>query len=215
MSKSDQNLAQQGETENLPKNVSFSEALAESGETVEELTGGKQKKTRAAKVKNDGEAPEIKTPRVRIAPGSKPSQVLAQHIGEGESLHAAMILEVGDKAGEENTKAISAKIDNLAKKIGEKAVNVLRNRNNPANLQVYTRIGIEKLVAAGTMTSKDLTDHYHTGAGGKSYTIGTARAQGNQLMTLLPALKIANATAKGTLEVNPNSAILAELYPKK
>lgn len=193
-------------------NVTLAEALAESGETIEELTGGKPaKKTRATKVKNDGEAPEVKTPRPRIIPGSTPSQVLAQHIGDAEKLNAACVLEVGDEPSDANTAQVGGMMDKLAKKIGEKFVNLLRGRDDVQNLQVYTRIGIEKLVKDGTMTSKGLTDHYHSGAGGKNYSIGTARAQCNQLMTLLPASKIAIETSKGTLEINPNSAILASL----
>lgn len=195
-------------------NVTLAEALAETGETLEELTGGKTTKAtkRASKVKNDGDAPTTPaTPRPRIIPGSTPSQVLAQHINDTEKLNAACVLEIGDEPSDANTAQLGGIMDKLAKKIGEKAVNLLRGRDNMASLQVYTRIGIEKLVANGTMTSKDLVDHYHSGAAGKSYSIGTARAQGNQLMTLLPAMKIANETSKGTLEVNPKSAILASL----
>lgn len=195
-------------------NVTLQEALAESGQTLEELTApttSKGRKTRAAKATNDGEAPGTPTPRPRIIPGSTPSQVLAQHINDGEKLNAICVLEVGDQPSDANTTQVAGIMDNLAKKIGEKAVNLLRSRDNLANLQVYTRIGIEKLMKDGTMTSKALTDHYHSGAGGKNYSIGTARAQCNQLMTLLPAMKIATETSKGNLEVNQNSAILATL----
>lgn len=225
-SRSDEVLAQQLEEVGInpdadtstvtggPKtSVTLAEALAESGQTLEELTATTPKggKKRAAKVTNDGEAPTTATPRPRIIPGSTPSQVLAQHINDTEKLNAACVLEIGDDASDDNTKINAGIMDRLAKKIGEKAVNLLRNRDNIANLQVYTRIGIEKLVKGGTMTSKDLTDHYHSGAAGKPYSIGTARAQCNQLMTLLPAMKIATETTKGTLEVNPKSAILATL----
>lgn len=215
-SRSDEVLANElagatGTGEELPKRTTLAEEMARTGETIEDLTGGKKTTKRASKVKNDGEAPTTTTPRPRIIPGSTPSQVLAQHINDTEKLNAACVLEVGDEPSDANTVAVGGMMDKLAKKIGEKAVNMLRNRENIGNLQVYTRIGIERLVKAGTMTSKDLTDHYHSGAGGKTYSIGTARAQCNQLMTLLPAFKIATETSKGTLEINPKSAILASL----
>lgn len=189
------------------QNVSFAEALRESGQTVEEIkASGDGKKTRAKKEKNDGEAPKVLTPRVKIAPGSTPSQVLAQHITDAEQLHAAAQLEVGDAATAENWAGVAGRIDALAKKIGEKAVNMLRNRKNPSAWQVYTKVGMEMLLENGTMTSAELTRHYNS----TKYTIGTARAQCNQIMTLLPALRVANVTSKGTLEVNENSTIVRD-----
>lgn len=186
--------------------VTFAEALAESGQTVAELTGEQKKVSKRAAKKNDGEAPTVTTPRVRIAPGSTPSQVLAQHINDEAALHAASVLEVGDKPSADNFASVAGVIDKLAKKVGEKAVNVIRNRMTPQGFQVYTKIGMEQLLKTGTMSSLDLTKHLNE----TKYTIGTARAQSNQIMTLFPALKIATVSSKGQLTVNENSTIVRD-----
>lgn len=213
-SKSDEVLAQQLEqvTGTPPKkNVTFAEAQAEAA-ALDALEGQKPttEAKRAAKTvtkKVDADGNEIiKTPRPKIAPGSAPSAVLAAHITDEALLHTACVLSKGDTADAAQAKTVMGVIDKLAKKVAEKAVNLIRHRSNPSSIQVYTRIGMDMLLRDGVITSKGLVDKLQA----TKYTIGTARSQANQIMLLFPALQVATATEKGTIALNKDSVIVRD-----
>lgn len=149
-------------------------------------------------------APKTRAPRVSRAAGAKPSQVLAATMSDEALLKAAMLL-TGDEESEDNVKALNDTIDSLAKKVGDKAVNLLRYASEPRKLQNYTRLGLELLVRDGEVTSKSLTDHLKAA----KYTEGTARSQANQIMSLFPALKVAARSGK-TLTLNSESTLLGQ-----
>lgn len=142
-----------------------------------------------------------RAPRVSRAAGAKSSSVLGSVMTEDALLKAACLVE-GDTESPETTDALKTTVDGLAKKVGDKAVNLLRYQNEPKKLQNYTRVGLEYLLSNGSASSKDLTELLQK----RGYTIGTARSQANQLMSLLPALKVADKMGRG-LTVNSQSLI--------
>ena len=153
-------------------------------------------------------------PRVKIAPGSTPSQVLQAHMTDEKQLYGACVLDKadGDNPTKHTFNALAKRIDGLAKKVGEKAVNMIRNRSNPGGVQVYTRIALDHLIEQGKMTSASLRGVYAgRSAYGGPYKTGTQSAQANQIMQLFPALGIAERSEdKSTLTLNKGSAIVAD-----
>lgn len=202
-SKSDEVLAAQLEGAGVKQNVTFAEAVAEAKANSADGTDGTTPaaKTKAKKEKAEGDAPAA--PRIKVAPGSTPAQVLAAHLGSKEAVNDACRLVVGDKATDAQAESVGGVINKLAKKVAEKAVNLLRHKSSPDNVQVYTRIAMEKLVKDGELTSKGLVEHYL----GRKYKDGTARAQANQIMQLFPALKVADKTGS-TMTLNDDSVIV-------
>jgi hypothetical protein len=164
-------------------------------------TSGKPKPKRGADVKADATE---KVARPRIPAGSKPSEVLALHITEPSALYEACKLTKNDEPSKSAFNAFAKTIDGLAKKVGEKAVNLIRHQSSPDNVQVYTRIGLDHLLDQGTMTSASLRGVYSA-----KYKPGTCSAQSNQIMQLFPALGIASREDKSTLKLNRDSSIVA------
>ena len=211
---SDQVLAQQLAEQNSNTTNLAPAAMIDAGKSGTEDAANEEKpksgRGRPAGSKNkeiDPNAPpKVTTPRVRVPAGSKPSVVLALHVPDVEERHRAMRLTRDDAIGEETSLVTAGIIDKLAKKVGEKAVNLLRHRGQPEKVQVYTQIGLDLLIAEGVLTSKALTERFAV-----KYKDGTCRAQGNQLMQLLPALQIVKpGSVKGTLVPNKRSLILAD-----
>lgn len=144
-----------------------------------------------------------RAPRSSVS-GMKPSAAIEKVLGE-EGLARAAMLVTGEQESPEITQQLKDTVDSLAKKVGDKAVNLLRYAGQPNKLQGYTRLGIEHLINAGDANSRSLTDHLQA----QGYTIGTARSQANQLMSLLPALGIATRSGK-QLTLNKDSGLLKE-----
>lgn len=134
----------------------------------------------------------------------RPSELVSKGF-TAEQLQKAAMLVVGDTASSSTVDTLFDRIDKLAKKVGEKAANLVRNRCNPARIQGYTRDGLNLLIDKGEVTSKDL----FAGFMGK-YKEGTARSQANQLMSLFPALGIAERIGRSGLKLNPDSLIVAD-----
>lgn len=89
------------------------------------------------------------------------------------------------------------KFEGLAKKVREKVNNIAHNLTTGAKLSNYTVIGLKALFDQGTVTSKELLETMR-----ERYSEGTARAQSNQIMNVLPAMKIAIKEGS-TLKLNP------------
>lgn len=124
-----------------------------------------------------------------------------------EELRKVACLLTTDDADAIDPTPLLEKIDSLAKKVGDKALNLLRFNatGDKTKLQVYTRLGLDELVKRGSITSKELTAHYQ----GVKYSEGTARSQANQLMSLLPAMGVADVSGR-TLTLRSDSAIAAK-----
>lgn len=94
-------------------------------------------------------------------------------------------------------------IDQLAKKVGEKVVNVIHFAAGNSVLSSYTKIAIKLLQGNEKVSRMDIRQAYLD----YPYKVGTANAQASQMMKLLPALGIANR--EGTsLVANPESKLL-------
>jgi hypothetical protein len=89
------------------------------------------------------------------------------------------------------------KVEGLAKKVAEKVNNIGHHLTTGAKLSNYTVIGLKMLFEAGSVSSKDLLEKMR-----ENYSDGTARAQSNQIMNVLPAMKIAIKEGS-TLKLNP------------
>jgi len=144
------------------------------------------------------------TPRPSRAAGAKASAVLTSVIKEDDQLLKAAMLVTTDQEDPALVDQLKSVVDGLAKKVGDKAVNLLRNQSEPKKLQNYTRLGLAHLIEEGSTSSKMLTDAFQKAG----YTLGTARSQANQLMALLPALKVADKSGKN-LTLNADSSIVA------
>ena len=148
--------------------------------------------------------------------GAKKSVVLRERLGE--KMSEALVLELSDAKlkPEELVKqqdALLDAIDQLAVKVGEKAVNLIGAVNGSAKLSTYTAIAIKFLTNSEEgITAIDLITHMkdQTANGVKGYSEGTARSQGHQMYKLLPAMKIAVLDDK-TMNVNPESTLLDSL----
>lgn len=88
-----------------------------------------------------------------------------------------------------------------AKKVAEKATNVVQAITSGKKLSGFTKVGVQTLLAKGRITSKDLIEAFQ--ADGKS--VGTARAQGQQMTALFKALGIANPDP-----ANPRELVAAD-----
>lgn len=179
----------------------------------EELAAAGHKPTGKTDTKSSKSTDGTDTERVqrpRIPAGAKPSEVLALHITDKQALYEATRLRRNDEANKATFDATAAAIDGCAKKVGEKAVNLLRHRASPDNVQVYTRRGLDQIISQGKVTSKQMVDAF-----GDKYRIGTCRAQTNQLFQLFPALGIATREDKGTLSLNKDSLIVSQYRKAK
>ncbi|MCG5512803.1 hypothetical protein [Ectothiorhodospira shaposhnikovii] len=160
---------------------------------------------------------EAREPRKTMT-GHRKSEVVKDKLGA--KLGEVVILEVTDAmlppaVLKERQDELLANIDKMAKKVGEKAVNLLSHINGTAKLSAYTDIAIAYLAKHGSMTTNDLISHLTSGDHSyrKPYSIGTARSQTHQMFALLPQFKIGVMEGK-TMKVNPNSVIFAHLAEK-
>jgi hypothetical protein len=157
---------------------------------------------------------KVKVPKTDTS-GMKPSNIIDLKIGA--NFKSLAILNEGDEALEgkkldSHIESILKSMDELPKKVGEKAVNVFLHLQNGIELSVYTQDAIMFLKDNGTMTKAELHDFYaaeKTGVRNKPYSKGTAGAQSSQMMKLLPFLGIADRSEMA-LTLNEDS-ILAQM----
>lgn len=128
----------------------------------------------------------------------------------GDKLDDLLTIDEKDKALTDDERfdkriALLETIDNMPKKIGEKAANLFAHVSRGAALSNYTRIAVNFLFSNDELTSKQLKDVYMT-----RYSEGTASSQTTQMMNLLPALGIAIKSG-GRLIPNPTSTLLPVL----
>jgi hypothetical protein len=161
-----------------------------------------------------GEKLKKGTPKIKArAHGeAKPSAALVARLGSVEAVTAHLKISEGDDAvdAKELVTALSERLsglDDLPKKVGEKAVNLIAHLGGGAKLSCYTEIAIKMLVSKGELTSKELIDRYIA----RPYSEGTSRSQCGQMMQLLPALGLADRTTRGSLTLRKDSVIAKQL----
>ena len=145
--------------------------------------------------------------------GDTASERIRSAFSSKDDLHKATQLHASQGATVGNASKILALIDGMsAKKVREKAVNLIVNRDRPESVSIFTRLAVKRLLEAGSTTSAELAKLYREcGAnGGKGYSEGTARAQANQMMALLPELKVASRDGK-VLTLDKDSIIANEI----
>ena len=165
--------------------------------------------TSVAEKKAEKAKPKIKA---RAYGDAKPSAALIARLGSVEA--ASMHLKISEsdetvdaKSLTETLKERLTKLDDLPKKVGEKAVNLIAHLGGGAKLSCYTEIAIKMLLDNGELTSKELFDRYIA----RPYSEGTSRSQCGQMMQLLPALGLADRTSRGSLALRKDSLIAKQL----
>lgn len=100
----------------------------------------------------------------------------------------AVTREFCDVADHLDATELKTRLDGItAKKVAEKANNVVQAIETGKKLSGFTALAVKTLAANGAVTSKDLVEAYQ--ADGKS--LGTARAQAQQMTALFKSLGIA------------------------
>lgn len=141
-----------------------------------------------------------------ITERKKPSSALKSKYGN--TIYDLMKLEVSDDhlSEYELRRTVDDRlreIDDLAKKVGEKAINIIHFAAGNSILSSYTKIAMKLLKEKGEVTRMEIRQAYLD----FPYKVGTANAQASQMMKLMPALNIANREGT-TLIANPESKLL-------
>lgn len=145
--------------------------------------------------------------------GKKKSEIITSHLGaESAGFFALEIDDAELDVAElkEREKATLEIIDALPKKVGEKATNLFDFLKTGEHLSIYTKIAFDLLLEKTTFTSEDLRNKMLA----HGYTTGTSNSQAQQMMTLLPALKV-GVRVKNIMTKNPESMILAKYEATK
>lgn len=145
--------------------------------------------------------------------GKKKSEIITSHLGAESAGFFALEIddaELDVATLKEREKATLEVIDALPKKVGEKATNLFDFLKTGEHLSVYTKIAFDLLLEKSTFTSEDL----RAAMLAHGYTTGTSNSQAQQMMTLLPALKV-GVRVKNIMTKNPESMILAKYEATK
>lgn len=145
--------------------------------------------------------------------GKKKSEIITSHLGAESAGFFALEIddaELDVATLKEREKATLEVVDALPKKVGEKATNLFDFLKTGEHLSVYTKIAFDLLLEKTTFTSEDL----RAAMLAHGYTVGTSNSQAQQMMTLLPALKV-GVRVKNLMTKNPESMILAKYEASK
>lgn len=186
------------------------------------VAADKPKKEKKAKTPKEPKAPKEPKPEAVRYNGHKTNAdaVLRHRLGDKTS--EMLILEVDDASLE--PAALAAKQSELLallntrpksegdgpksqQKVAEKVVMLFGWLKNGGTLNKVMDITFRQLIADGFIQSGEKGNLW-TALLAKPYSKGTANAQGGQMMSMLPMLKIATVSEKGKLVANPNSMIL-------
>lgn len=157
-----------------------------AAETTDEVEAAPKAKKSGPKATKTGATAAAKEPKA-----TKPAREAARD-ALGEDAYNTILAVIADPK--------------IAKKVVDKAENLLDAAAGRRNLSVYTRIAIDALTKDGACTSGDLVKLLES----RQYSPGTARAQAQQMMALLPLAGIA-ARDKSALKLNESSPVLAVL----
>ena len=159
-------------------------------------------------------AKEEKVKRKReSSEGKKKSQIITSHLGAESAGFFALEIddaELDTVALKEREKVTLEVIDALPKKVGEKATNLFNYLKTGEHLSVYTKIAFDLLLEKTTFTSEDLRNKMLA----EGYTTGTSNSQAQQMMQLLPTLKV-GVRVKNLMTRNRDSMILAKYEAAK
>jgi len=172
---------------NEAKQEAYQNQPAEKKKTEKEAKQAKSKPKKASKPK----APSVT--------GMATSEAVKTILGTDWEKNLVL-----DAANPESPDVILSRLDSLAKKQSMKAVNVFKWIQRGNNLEGYVSKALDLLIKNGSMSSENLREHYLA----HPYSQGTANSQSNQIMSLFPALSIAQRDGK-TLTLNENSTIVA------
>ena len=151
-------------------------------------------------------AAEQKTKRVSIA-GMKPSAALTTLLGVGWEANLSLAstdMQLSTSELAELNRERLERIDKLAKKQGEKTINLLKAAIRGGRVRKFTQMAVEFLRDKGSMTGVELRDHYTA----NGYTTGTANSNANQMMNMLPTLEIALSGEGKGITLNPDSTLV-------
>lgn len=181
----------------------------------------KQKKEKVAKEPKEKVAKEPKPAAVRYnGHKTNAADVLKHRLGD--KTNEMLVLEVEDASLD--PAALAAKQSELLallnsrpksdcdgpksqQKVAEKVVMLFGWLKNGGSLNKVMDITFRTLIADGEIQSGEKGNLWQALLA-KPYSKGTANAQGGQMMSMLPMLKIATMSEKGKLVANPNSMIL-------
>lgn len=179
----------------------------------------KPKKEKKAKAPKEPKAPKPEAVRYN-GHKTNAADVLKHRLGDKTS--EMLVLEVEDASLD--PAALAAKQSELLallnsrpktegdgpksqQKVAEKVVMLFGWLKNGGTLNKVMDITFRTLIADGEIQSGEKGNLW-TALLAKPYSKGTANAQGGQMMSMLPMLKIATLSEKGKLVANPNSMIL-------
>lgn len=192
------------------KAEAYAEQVAPEGEDMNTELPEPVATATAAEVAAKEEKPKRKR---ESSEGKKKSEIITSHLGaESAGFFALEIDDAELDVAElkEREKATLEVIDALPKKVGEKATNLFDFLKTGEHLSVYTKIAFDLLLEKSTFTSEDL----RAAMLAHGYTVGTSSSQAQQMMTLLPALKV-GVRVKNIMTKNPESMILAKYEATK
>lgn len=172
--------------------------------------------TVAADVQQVSEAPvepvkPAPQPRMTFA---KKSEKIAHKLGDKARDYLVLDIKDADLTDEQlaaQQAEILARVDELAVKVGEKAVMLFGFLRNGGKLNEIMRRTFTVLLRDGHLTS-GAKGNLVTNFEQKPYSMGTALSQANQMFSLFPMLKICTGKAVGgRMEMNPDSTILQKM----
>lgn len=200
----------------------------EAAEVVAETPrASKTGKSKKAKAKAEKPAKEVKAKAEKPAKVAKSKKAEPEASAEGEGEPAVTSIKVGRTAKAKEAKVakpdrdaakdvIGADLyagiiafiddDKTAKKVADKAENLLDAIAGRRNLSTYTRYAVDAVLSGGAITSGELVKLLEA----RDYSPGTARAQAQQMMALLPMTGLVTRE-KSALTLNEKSPLVAVL----
>jgi hypothetical protein len=167
--------------------AAMSEEIPDSDDVVEIPT--------TSAIETAAEIPDAgKTPRKSLGHGHVPSTEIPSILSD--KMIAAM-----------ESDFTLVELDGLAKKVREKVINIAQTLSGKSTLSVYTKVAIEALKDQGELSIQGIKDAFEAH---RPYGAGTLSAQSSQMMSLLPAMGIAERMGN-VLKLNVDSKVLAEL----
>ena len=183
--------------------------VAKKAKEVSKVTDNKKPDPtdkKSAKGKETDSKKKESKPRLNLT-GMKPSVAIKTILGD--ELGPLILTEEEHGFSAQKKRPLIEKrlagFDELAKKQGEKVINMMKWLHNGSKLKAFTQMAIQHLIDKGETTSAELKQHYLD----RPYGVGTANSISNQMMTLLPELGIATRDGK-TLTLNKGSTIVAK-----
>lgn len=176
-------------------------------EAVAELKAATAKKSTPTVVgaKAKAKEPGSAAPKTGSTASMKKSEAIIHKLGERRYEIFCLSTQMAALDKDSLNKRIDelvGEVDLLAKKVGEKVLNMACAIDGKEQLSVYTKIAIDLLKSNGSFTATELRDKYLA----RPYSAGTASAQGSQMFALLPFMGIATRSGN-TLTLNPESVL--------